>query len=92
MPFQNRSQHDLDQAVAAVTGEDLRIIRRCGFSVTVSCTTRSTIYTASIAAGSMLHQFTRWVLGIITDPDLRLNLLASELTDTGTASRTLITS
>ena len=43
------------------------------------CTSRSTIYTASIAAGLMLHQFTRWLRGIPIDADLSLNLLASEL-------------
>ncbi|MDB5339857.1 MAG: UBA/THIF-type binding protein [Planctomycetaceae bacterium] len=45
-----------------------------------SCTARSTIYTASIAAGMMLHQFSRWLRGGITDPDLTFNLLAGELT------------
>lgn len=44
-----------------------------------SCTSRSTIYAACISAGLMLHQFTRWLRGIPTDPDLTLNLLASEL-------------
>ena len=43
------------------------------------CTARSTIYAANIAAGLMLHQFTRWLRGLPTDPDLSLNLLASEL-------------
>jgi molybdopterin-synthase adenylyltransferase len=43
------------------------------------CTARSTIYTASIAAGLMLHQFTRWLRGIPIEADLSLNLLASEL-------------
>ena len=45
------------------------------------CTARSTIYSASIAAGLMLHQFTRWTRGLPIDADLMLNLLASELTD-----------
>ncbi|MDP6557806.1 MAG: ThiF family adenylyltransferase [Pirellulaceae bacterium] len=44
------------------------------------CTSRSTIYTACVAAGLMLHQFTRWLRDVPTDPDLTLNLLASELT------------
>ncbi|HSZ59000.1 MAG TPA: ThiF family adenylyltransferase [Tepidisphaeraceae bacterium] len=44
-----------------------------------SCTARSTIYTASIAAGLMLGQFTRWLRDLPTDPDLSLNLLASEM-------------
>ena len=42
------------------------------------CTARSTIYTANIAAGLMLHQFARWLRGQPVDRDLTLNLLASE--------------
>ena len=45
-----------------------------------SCTARSTIYTASIAAGLMLHQFSRWLRGGLVDADLTFNLLAGELT------------
>ncbi len=45
-----------------------------------SCTSRSTIYTASIAAGLMVHQFTRWLRRLPVDPDIAINLLASELT------------
>jgi sulfur carrier protein ThiS adenylyltransferase len=44
-----------------------------------SCTSRSTIYAASIAAGLMLHQFTRWLRGLPVDSDVSMNLLASEL-------------
>ena len=47
---------------------------------TGACTSRSTIYTASIAAGLMLHQFTRWLRNISTDCDMTLNLLAGETT------------
>ena len=43
------------------------------------CTARSTIYSASIAAGLMAHQFTRWFRGIPVDCDMSLNLLAGEL-------------
>ena len=43
------------------------------------CTARSTIYTANIAAGLMLHQFTRWLRGLPVERDLTLNLLAGEL-------------
>lgn len=43
------------------------------------CTSRSTIYTASIAAGLMLHQFTRWIRDLPGDADLTFNLLASEV-------------
>jgi molybdopterin-synthase adenylyltransferase len=45
-----------------------------------SCTARSTVYTASIAAGLMLGQFTRWLRGLPLDRDVLLNLLSSELT------------
>ena len=43
-----------------------------------SCTSRSTIYAASIAAGLMVHQFTRWLRGLPTDADTAGNLLAGE--------------
>jgi len=43
------------------------------------CTSRSTIYAASIAAGLMVHQFTRWLRGVPVEPDMSLNLLAGEL-------------
>jgi len=45
-----------------------------------SCTSRSTIYAASIAAGIMVHQFARWLRGIPVDFDTTLNLLAGEWT------------
>jgi len=45
-----------------------------------ACTAKSTIYTASIAAGLMLSQFTRWLRGMPIDRDMLLNLLAGELT------------
>lgn len=44
-----------------------------------SCTAKSTIYAASIAAGLIVHQFTRWLRGLPVDQDTSLNLLASEL-------------
>ncbi|QDT87389.1 ThiF family adenylyltransferase [Gimesia chilikensis] len=46
---------------------------------TGACTSRSTIYTAGIAAGLMLHQLTRWLRHLPVDRDLTLSLLASEL-------------
>jgi hypothetical protein len=42
------------------------------------CTARSTIYAATIAAGLMVHQFTRWLRGLPVDRDVSLNLLAGE--------------
>jgi hypothetical protein len=44
-----------------------------------ACTAKSTVYTASIAAGLMLAQFTRWLRGLPIDRDVCLNLLACEL-------------
>jgi sulfur carrier protein ThiS adenylyltransferase len=44
------------------------------------CTSHSTIYAASVAAGLLVHQFTRWLRGMPVDPDTTLNLLANELT------------
>jgi len=44
-----------------------------------SCTARSTVYTACIAAGLMLGQFTRWLRGLPVERDLLLNLLSMEL-------------
>jgi sulfur carrier protein ThiS adenylyltransferase len=44
------------------------------------CTARSTIYAANIAAGLMLHQFTRWLRDLPIDVDSTLNLLSAELT------------
>ena len=44
-----------------------------------SCTSRSTIYAATIAAGLMVHQFTRTLRGIPIDGDITVNLLASEM-------------
>lgn len=48
-----------------------------------SCTSRSTIYTASVAAGLMVHQFARWLRGLAPEADLSLNLLSCELTTSG---------
>lgn len=43
-----------------------------------SCTARSTIYAASIAAGLMVHQFTRWLRSLPIERDMSCNLFASE--------------
>ena len=45
-----------------------------------ACTARSTIFTASIAAGLMVAQMTKWLRRLPVDPDLTLNLLSAELT------------
>lgn len=44
-----------------------------------SCTARSTINTASIAAGLMVGQMTKWLRRLPVDPDVTLNLLSMEL-------------
>ena len=43
------------------------------------CTAKSTIYCANIAAGLMLAQFTKYLRRLPIDPDIQLNLLASEM-------------
>ena len=50
------------------------------------CTAQSTLYTANIAAGLMLHQFSRWLRGLPVDADISLNLLASEMVTDGTVA------
>lgn len=47
---------------------------------TGSCTSRSTIYASTIAAGLVVHQFSRWLRRLPLDTDLSLNLLSSEIT------------
>lgn len=47
---------------------------------TGSCTAKSTIYTANIAAGLLVTQFTRWLRRLPVDHDVQLNLLSMELT------------
>jgi molybdopterin-synthase adenylyltransferase len=56
---------------------------------TGQCTSRSTIYAASIAAGLMLHQFSRWLRQLPTDIDMTLDLLASELSEAPALQRRL---
>ena len=71
------------RVLAATTPEEFAHYEKTLFpqaeAVAGSCTSKSTIYAAGIAAGLMLHQFTRWLRGIGVDVDVSLNLLASEL-------------
>ena len=48
-----------------------------------SCTSRSTIYAASIAAGLMVHQLARWLRGVTPESEVTVNLLAAEMTCLG---------
>ena len=43
------------------------------------CTAKSTIYCANIAAGFMLAQFTKYLRMLPVDPDVQVNILASEM-------------
>ena len=43
------------------------------------CTAKTTIYCANIAAGFMLAQFTKYLRMLPVDPDIQINLLASEI-------------
>lgn len=45
-----------------------------------TCTAKTTIYCANIAAGMMIAQFTKHLRNFPVDPDIQLNLLTSELT------------
>jgi len=45
-----------------------------------SCTAKTTIYAASLAASLMVGQFARWLRGLPVVADQTLNLLAAELT------------
>jgi sulfur carrier protein ThiS adenylyltransferase len=49
---------------------------------TGTCTSRSTIYAASVAAGLMVHQFSRWLRRLPLDQQLSFNLLSSEISVT----------
>jgi hypothetical protein len=44
-----------------------------------TCTAKTTIYCANIAAGLMIAQFTKYLRQLPVEPDIQLNLLASEL-------------
>ena len=44
-----------------------------------SCTAKTTIYCANVAAGLMLAEFTKWLRGMPVEVDISLNLLAAEL-------------
>jgi hypothetical protein len=80
-------------ADARMSGESLRVLAvheqvgREHFPTTLfpqaeahagSCTSRSTIYAASLAAALVVHQFTRALRGLPPDVDATFNLLAGE--------------
>lgn len=44
-----------------------------------SCTAKTTIYCANIAAGMMVAQFAKWLRGLPVDADIQMNLLTSEM-------------
>jgi sulfur carrier protein ThiS adenylyltransferase len=44
-----------------------------------ACAAQGAIYAASIAAGMMVHQFSRWLRDLPVEDDASLNLLAGEL-------------
>jgi molybdopterin-synthase adenylyltransferase len=48
-----------------------------------TCTAKTTIYCANIAAGLMIAQFAKWLRNLPADPDIQFNLLTSELTVAG---------
>ena len=79
---------------ARMSAEVLRVITACDFesrkhypatlfsageAYVGPCTAKTTIYCANIAAGLMIAQFTKYLRQLPTEPDIQLNLLASEL-------------
>ena len=77
-----------------MSAEVLRIITACDLAsrqhypttlfsaeeaYTGTCTAKSTIYCASIAAGLMVAQFAKWLRDLPVDYDVQLNLLAGEM-------------
>jgi len=44
-----------------------------------SCTAKTTIYAANIAAGWMVGQFAKWLRGLPVEPDVSVNLLTCEV-------------
>jgi len=77
-----------------MTAEVIRVLTACdtdggrGYPSTLfpraeahagACTARMTIFTANVAAGLLISQFSRWLRGLPTCRDLTLNLLADEL-------------
>lgn len=69
--------------LAVASDDDVDYYPRTLFSAAVAqqgaCTARSTIYTAGIAAGLMIHQFTRALRGIDVDRDMAFNILTGEM-------------
>ena len=57
-----------------------RTLFAAGEAYAGSCTAKSTVYAASVAAGLLVGQFARWLRGLPVVPDQTLNLLATELT------------
>jgi sulfur carrier protein ThiS adenylyltransferase len=81
-----------------MSAEVIRVITACDYesqkyypttlfapqeAYTGPCTARTTIYSANIAAGVMLAQFSRYLRQFPIDCDIQLNLLTTELTLSG---------
>lgn len=78
-----RLQRDVIRIVTAADSASRRHYSTTLFtpvnSENVSCATDAAIYSASIAAGLMVHQFARWLRGHPINRDVTLNLFAGEL-------------
>jgi hypothetical protein len=53
------------------------------------CTSGSTIYAAAVAAGLLVHQFSRWLRALPVDADASLSLLAGEFVQDGPVTECL---
>ena len=52
-----------------------------------SCTSRSSIYAASVVSGLILHQLTRWLRGTSIDRDTMFSLLSMDICQLSPAGR-----
>ncbi len=79
-----RMSAEVIRALAVDTSQDSEAYLKTCFSAadvfTGSCAAKSSIYSANIAAGLLVAQFTRWLRRLPIDQDVQLNLLSMELT------------
>jgi len=65
----------------SVTDEEQRVhypdtLFSSGEAMQASCTTRMTVFSANIAAGLLMEQYSKWLRGLPLDRDTLINLLA----------------
>ena len=83
MDAYNKLQQKLDTHPAGAPDrpeflEILRMLFTAEEAYVGSCTAKTTIYCANIAAGMMLAQFAKWLRRLPVEPDITINLLSAE--------------